>query len=465
MPVLSKPGPRLAVVAGTMILTGFMVGLVQLLSAFSGQHVTLSRRLQVQEFIMIESEFKFNTLPQVSDKRIAVRVTPSAEKAIRSDHPWLYESGITSLSHPGQAGDLAVVFDRKRRFLAIGLYDPDSPIRVKLLQQGTAATIDAAWFNARLNDALALRAPLPATGTTGYRLVNGENDGLPGLIVDKYERLLVVKLYTMAWLPHLQLIVQLLRELTSAETIILRLSRRVQAQTNIVQDGIALVGQIPTEPLQFSENKLLFEADVIEGQKTGFFLDQRDNRERVRELAADKHVLDVFAASGGFSVYAAAGGAKSVVSLDSSQPALEAAQRNMALNQQQRNVAATRHEIVVDDAFAALTNMGRANKLFDLVVLDPPSFAQRQADIENALQSYARLTALGLGVLRPGGVLVQASCSSRISADLFYDTVNAAARQAHRHLHEIGRTGHPLDHPVTFPEGAYLKCLFATTPS
>lgn len=410
---------------------------------------------------MKQSAFNLSDLPDLSATRIAVRVTPSAEKAIRSGHPWLYDSGITSLSREGQPGDLAVVFDRKRRFLAVGLYDPDSPIRVKLLQQGSPATIDAAWFSARLSAAVTLRAPLTATGTTGYRLVNGENDGFPGLIVDKYERVLVVKLYTLAWLPHLRVIVRALLEVNSAETIILRLSRRVQAQTDIVTDGMVLIGQMPSGPIQFSENKLRFEADVIEGQKTGFFLDQRDNRERVRELAAGKYVLDVFAASGGFSVYAAAGGALSVLSVDSSQPALDAAQRNMALNSVNRNVATARHEIAVGDAFATLTSMARANKQFDLVILDPPSFAQRQADVENAVHAYERLTTLGLGVLRPGGVLVQASCSSRVSADLFFETVNAAAWRAGRRLNEIGRTGHALDHPVTFPEGFYLKCVFA----
>lgn len=410
---------------------------------------------------MKQNAFNYSDQPDSSTSRIAVRVTPSAEKAIRAGHPWLYESGITSVSRAGQPGTLAVVFDRKRRFLAVGLYDPDSPIRVKLLHHGSPATIDASWFCTRLGDAIALRAPLTATGTIGYRLVNGENDRFPGLIVDRYERVLVVKLYTLAWMPYLQGIVTALQDAVSAETIILRLSRRVQNQTDALRDGMVLVGDLPSGPIRFSENNLLFEADVIEGQKTGFFLDQRDNRARVRELANDKQVVDVFAASGGFSVYAAAGGAKSVLSIDASQPALDAARRNMALNRRDHNVAQVQHDVVVGDAFATLSSMAHAQKQFDLVILDPPSFAQRQADIENALHAYTRLTKLGLGVLRPGGVLVQASCSSRVSADLFFDTIHEAARLEERPLQEIGRTGHALDHPVTFPEGAYLKCLFA----
>lgn len=411
---------------------------------------------------MIESEFKWEQLPEAAERRLAVRVSPAAERALRGGHPWLYENGITSVNRDGAPGDLAVVFDRKRRFLAVGLYDPDSPIRVKILQAGAPAPIDATWFRTRLHAARALRAPLDGSGTTGYRLINGENDRFPGLVADWYDRVLVVKLYTRAWLPHLRVVVDELVRVVSAETVILRLSRRVQAQLRWPQDGMALVGHVPEAPVQFRESGLAFEADVVAGQKTGFFLDQRENRARARDLAAGKDVLDVFAAAGGFSVYAAAGGARSVTTVDVSQPALAAAERNMDLNRPNPAVAAARHTLLAGDAFQLLAQLAEQGRRYDLVILDPPSFAQRQADIDGALRAYARLTALGLGVLQSDGVLVQASCSSRVSAEAFFDTVHAAARRAGTPLHDLARTGHALDHPVTFPEGAYLKCLFAT---
>jgi 23S rRNA (cytosine1962-C5)-methyltransferase len=211
----------------------------------------------------------------------------------------------------------------------------------------------------------------------------------------------------------------------------------------------------------FDENGLRFEVDPVRGQKTGFFLDQRDNRARVEALAAGARVLNVFAYTGGFSLYAARGGARAVTSLDLSALALAAAERNFALNRALPAVAAAQHELLAGDAFDALAELARARRTFDLVIVDPPAFAKRQAEVERALAAYARLTRLALAVTRPGGTLVIASCSSRVSAAAFYDAVLAAAAQAGRPLRELARTGHALDHPVRFAEGEYLKCLFA----
>jgi 23S rRNA (cytosine1962-C5)-methyltransferase len=181
-------------------------------------------------------------------------------------------------------------------------------------------------------------------------------------------------------------------------------------------------------------------------------------------LAGGRAVLDAFAYTGGFSVYAARGGAREVVSLDLSRPALAAAARNLTLNRDQPSVAATRHELLAEDAFEALARLGRSGRCFDLVVVDPPAFARRQAQVAQALSAYRQLTRLALGVLQPGGTLVQASCSRPVGAEPFFVAVNQAAARAGRPLREIERTGHPLDHPIGFPEGAYLKCLFATAP-
>jgi 23S rRNA (cytosine1962-C5)-methyltransferase len=410
----------------------------------------------------------FAKLPDPNPKRIALRVSPAAERALRQGHPWVFERAIQEQSHAGKSGDLAVIFDAKRRFLAIGLYDPNSPIRVRILQSHQPADINADWFATRLENAAALRAPLLEVPddrlTTGYRLVHGENDGCPGLVVDRYAGTLVLKLYTPAWIPYLKAFCPALMQTSPAERLILRLGRSMLKQPETLfgmADGLTLVGPPPQGAILFYENGLAFEAEPLLGQKTGFFLDQRENRARVEKLARGKSVLNVFAYTGGFSVYAARGGAKQVVSLDISAPAMHAALRNMEHNRHISTVAATAHETLTEDAFEALARMARENRRFDLVIIDPPMFAQNQSQVAGALAAYQRLTRLGLGVLNPGGVLVQASCSSQVNSRDFFESIQRAAREASRPLQEIERSGHALDHPINFPEGAYLKCLFA----
>jgi 23S rRNA (cytosine1962-C5)-methyltransferase len=291
--------------------------------------------------------------------------------------------------------------------------------------------------------------------------VHGENDGLPGLVVDRYDDTYVVKIYTAAWLPHLDDVVAALRALLAPATVVLRVSRQVEAGA---MDRTALVGDLPTEPVPFLEAGLMFEADVVAGQKTGHFLDQRDNRIRVGELSDGARVLDVFACTGGFSVHAAAGGAVEVTSVDQSAPALTTATRNMALNTDVAGVKACHHSVVVGDAFAVLQDLGRRRRRVDLVVVDPPSFAARQANVPAALNAYGRLTDLAVRLLEPGGILVQASCSSRVTSDEFVAQVARSAHAAGRPLDVFARTGHPIDHPIGFPEGAYLKAVFARVP-
>jgi len=405
--------------------------------------------------------------PATSEKRIALRVAPEAERAIRGGHPWLFEGSIREQSREGEAGDLAVVFDRKGRFLAVGLYDPDSTLRVRVLQHGKSASIDEQWFEGRLAEAAQRRSPLlalaPGWETNGYRLVHGENDGLPGLVIDRYDRTLVLKIYTPAWLPHLGELLPALAKVQPAERVVLRLGRALALRGKAeygLEDGSVLQGAPLDGPVLFRENGLTFEADVVHGQKTGFFFDQRDNRARVQKLARGKAVLNLFAYTGGFSVYAGRGGARSVLSLDSSQPALEAAKRNWDRNRADYSARAS-HEILATDAFEQLERIEKGGRRFELVIVDPPAFAQEQSQVVQALKSYDRLTQMSLAVVKPGGTLVIASCSSRVDAETFFDTVHRAAIRAGRSLREIERTGHALDHPIGFREGAYLKCLFA----
>lgn len=411
------------------------------------------------------------TLPRPADTRLAVRVTPDAVRRLRGGHPWLFDGSITSVSRDGAAGDLAVVFDDDRRFVAIGLWDPRSPIRVRVLHHGRPAAIDADWFRARLAEAAARRAPLAASAgapdaTTGYRLVHGENDGLPGLVVDRYGHIAVIKLYSAAWIPHLRTLVPLLLEILPSRSIVVRLARHLRADGATplpagLDDGVSLVGPDVVAPVPFLEHGLHLEADVVRGQKTGYFLDQRDNRARVGALADGAAVLDVFSCTGGFSVHAAAGGARSVHSVDASPFAIAAAERAMELNSDRPTVAACRHETTVGEAFATMERMVANRSRFDIVVIDPPSFASTAATIPRALGAYQRLTTLGLALVAPGGMLVQASCSSRVSEADFARAVHAAASIAGYELDEVARTGHPLDHPIGFAEGGYLKAIFA----
>ncbi|OGV55070.1 MAG: hypothetical protein A2017_07470 [Lentisphaerae bacterium GWF2_44_16] len=392
-----------------------------------------------------------------------MHLSPQAEHAVRKRHPWVFRKGVASQSAEGSPGDLAVLFDRKREFLGIGLYDPDELIRVRVLQFGKQMPVDAAFFEGRLRKAAEQRLSLLRRDTNAYRVVNGENDLLPGLIIDRYAETAVIKIYTPAWIPHLKDIVNGLDKVMSPENIVLRLSNSIQSRPEYAHgltNGISLKGSCET--VVFKENGILFEADPVNGQKTGFFLDQRDNRSRAEALAEGKTVLNVFSYTGGFSIYAARGGALSVASLDISKPAIEAAKRNFELNRENNKIASAEKEFIAEDAFEALSGMYKAGRAFDMVIIDPPSFAKKQADVKNALSAYARLVKMGLNVLNPGGTFIMASCSSRISPEMFFTTVGRAASETGRRLNEIEKTAHALDHPVKFEEGRYLKCLFST---
>lgn len=400
-------------------------------------------------------------LPNPHDKRHALRVTKDALRHIRSGHPWIYNESITKGGQDAETGDLAVIFDDDRKFRAIGFWDADSPIRVKILHEGKPQSVDREFFALRIADAIDHRLPLLSTGdTTGHRLLSGENDKLPGFVVDRYDSTLVIKLYSAAWFPHLTTMVDLLCaiDIFAVDRVVLRLSRTVeQGETFGLQDGQTIFGDPPTEEIVFLENGLLFGADVVRGQKTGHFFDQRDNRLAVQHEATGD-VLDVFSSTGGFSVYAAAGGAESVVSVDTNQPSLDAAESNMARNELDE---LTRYSTVCDDAFDVLSEFGRMGRRFDVVIIDPPSFAQKQADIDAALHAYRRLTTRGLALVHDGGLFVQASCSSRVSTDEFYESIHYAAKQAGVSLTDQRRTGHAIDHPIGFAQGGYLKALFA----
>jgi 23S rRNA (cytosine1962-C5)-methyltransferase len=385
-------------------------------------------------------------------------VSAAAEKTIRGGHPWVFGESVQEHNRQGEAGELAVIFDRKDRFLAIGLFDPDSPIRVRIVHAGSKRLIDSGFWEGRANEAFGRREGLFDSQTTGYRCIHGESDGWPGLVLDQYGETRVLKLYTSAWLPRLAEIEPIL---AAGKRLVLRLSRNIQkkaAERFNLHDGQALRGELPAGPVEFLENGLRFEADVVRGQKTGFFLDQRENRQEVRSLASGRDVLNLFSFTGGFSVYAADGGAASAWSVDISEHALAGARRHFELNAKRPAVARCRHEAIQADVFEWLSV--KSARRFDLVVLDPPSLAKRESERTGAIHAYTRLIASVLPRLNRGGVLVASSCSAHVSAQEFFEAALATARQSGRRFEEWKRTGHAADHPATFAEAHYLKCIY-----
>jgi 23S rRNA (cytosine1962-C5)-methyltransferase len=396
---------------------------------------------------------------------IAVRVNNAAEIKIKQRHPWVFDNSIDSISHTGEAGDFAIIFDKNRKFLALGLWDPYSPIRVRILQHLDPVEINKNWFYEKIKESSDKRGQINQHSTNGYRLIHGENDGMPGLVLDRYDHVLVIKLYTLAWLPHLEMIINCLQEIFPYRSLVLRVNRKNETELRNrygLKDGLIIDGEDFVDTVLFKENDLLFESQPLFGHKTGFYLDQRENRARVGKLAAGKDVLNMFAYNGGFSVYAARGGAKSVTSVDINPFAIDSAIRNFNHNFGINGEYHSIHNPIVENAFKYLQNATKLRQKFDMVILDPPMFAQNAKQVTLAIRNYKKLTRLALPLIKPNGVLVQASCSSRISSRDFFDAVLQEIATNGLNPKEIIQTSHPVDHPIGFPEGEYLKCLFAT---
>jgi 23S rRNA (cytosine1962-C5)-methyltransferase len=395
-------------------------------------------------------------------RRLAVRVTADAARQVRGGHPWVYATSITHHPDPpGEPGDLAVVFDPDRAFAGIGLWDPSSAIRVRVLHHGRPRTIDDAFIETAIAEAIARREPLAASDhTTGYRLVHGENDRLGGLVVDRYDTTLVIKLYTPAWFRSLGLVTEILRSRLDPERIVLRLARNVLPSESFA-DGSILVGTAPSEPVVFVEHGLRFGADVVRGHKTGHFLDQRDNRRLIAGVAAGRRVLDVCCANGGFTLHAAAGGARSVDAVDISRGALGELTATLKRNRDRpevRHCDVTTHE---GDAFDVLDEMVKRRVRFDVIVLDPPSMAHTAAQLPGARRAYERFARLAVELVEPDGHVLSCSCSSRLPGHELETILTTAARRHRRRAEVLRRTAHALDHPVGFPQGEYLAGVFA----
>ena len=409
-----------------------------------------------------------HTLPYADAPRVkAVRLLPKGLQSVRRRHPWVFEDSIAKPPENLRVGDIAVLFDDRKKTGA-GIFDPFSDIRIRVLAWGaTAPDIGPVLFRELAEKAARRRDGLFGPETNAWRLVNGESDGFSGLAADRYGDVLSLKVYTAAWIPYLGEVADALCAANPGlNRLALRFSREVSALSPEIRHHLE-DGMLFGEPgwdgrVEFLENSLRFEADVKEGQKTGFFLDQRENRARVGELAAGlKKVLNVFSYSGGFSLYAARNGAAEVTDIDFSKQAIAASERNFELNRNFPGVAACRHRGIADDAFHAMKTLDEKGERFDLVIVDPPSFAKSSAERTTALNSYSRLSSLAVRLLRKNGILVFASCSSRVGADELFEEVHRAARNAGRPLQEFDRRAEAPDHPADFKESHYLKCLYA----
>jgi 23S rRNA (cytosine1962-C5)-methyltransferase len=400
--------------------------------------------------------FAENIKSNYSPKRLAVKLNAKGEQFVVKGHPWVFSNSIVKINDDAKTGDLAIIFSKnKNKVVGLGLFDAESPIRIKIIHNAeTKVEVNSDFFHHKIEVAFEKRSELLQTKTNSYRLIFGENDGFPGLIADVYDSVLVVKLYSEIWLPYLESILESLQQISNAETVVMRLSRNLQNSKNHkLTDGEVIYGTLNNEVVEFVEHGVKFSANVIKGHKTGYFLDHRENRRRVGELSKGKTVLDVFSYAGGFSVHALANGATQVTSLDISKQALDIARENGKLNE-----FSGIHKTISGDAFKEMKSLIEKGKTYDVVIIDPPSFAKQQSEIDLAKKKYAQLAELGEKLTSKNGLLVLASCSSRVLAQSFFDLNTQSLNSQSRLYETILKTKHDVDHPISFPEGAYLKC-------
>jgi 23S rRNA (cytosine1962-C5)-methyltransferase len=389
------------------------------------------------------------------DTRVKVILKSGKDQSVMRRHPWIFSGAIKKIMGDPAEGDLVSVYDNKDEFLAEGHYAPGS-IAIRIISFFPCETDEKFWTD-RIRNAYDYRKSIGLIGSPDsnvYRLVHAEGDNLPGLIIDYYDGHVVIQMHSVGMFLNLDHIVNALRHLygnklktiynKSGSTLPFKAKESHDADQFMMGDAAGTV---------ITENNLKFEVDWMEGQKTGFFIDQRENRLLLQGLSTDREVLNMFCYTGGFSVHALAGKAKMVHSVDSSAKAIELVNRNVALNFKDAN-----HDAFATDAFKFMENI--RNK-YDLIILDPPAFAKHQNVLHNALQGYKRLNQVALEQIRSGGILVTFSCSQVVSKENFRKSVFVAAANAKRNVRILHQLTQPGDHPVNIfhPEGEYLKGL------
>jgi 23S rRNA (cytosine1962-C5)-methyltransferase len=386
-----------------------------------------------------------------------VNLKPGREKSLLRRHPWIFSGAIHSADDNIASGSTVDLLSSDKKFLARASYSPISQIRARVWTFEDEP-VDKEFFRKRIRTAIHSRDTWHLEpDTNSCRLIYAESDGIPSLIVDKYNDVLVLQSLTAGSEYWKETFADLLLEETGLSTIYERSDADVRELEGLALKVGLLRGSLSTPHFPIIENNLKFSVDLVSGHKTGFYLDQRKNRLRVRELAKDRDVLDCFCYTGGFTVNALAGGAKSVLSVDSSADALELCKENIALN----NLPSDKHTPLEGDVFQLLRKFRDENRSFDMILLDPPKFAPTSSHAEKATRAYKDINLLALKLLRHGGILVTFSCSGGIDSVLFQKIVAGSALDAGVEAQIIEHLSQGPDHPVSlhFPEGAYLKGL------
>ena len=354
---------------------------------------------------------------------------PHRDESLPGGHLWIFSGALQQPPHWVEAGGLLDVKSATGQFIARGYYNPQTDIAIRILTRDPAQTIDADFLRRRVRSAVALRQTLDPAQTNAYRLINSEGDGLPGVIVDYYAGILVAQIHTAGMERLRPLLLEALLQETGAQGILLRNDSQSRRREGLeVEEPAVIAGEVPAQ-ITIREHGMQFVVDLWEGQKTGFFLDQRDKRAAICKYVRGKRVLNCFSYTGGFSVYAALTDEKTrVTSVDSSAPAIEAAREHFTLN----GLDSEQHEFHVMDVFAYLEEAHARGEVFDVVILDPPAFARTQNARRNALNAYRRLNTLGMQVLAQDGILVTCSCSGVIGMDDLLGALSQSAQRLHR---------------------------------
>lgn len=375
------------------------------------------------------------------------------DKRVRSGHLWVYQGEIGIIGIGVKSGDVVEVVDNRGRFLGMGYYNHASQIAVRLLSK-EREEITPDFFRKRIGQAVAYRRRI-AAGVSSYRLIFGEGDLLPGLIVDRFEDYLVVQFLTMGMEVNRETIINILIEQCHPSGIIERSDLSVRHLEELPERSGCIYGQCPTA-VEIRDNGLKFRVDLLEGQKTGYFLDQAANRAALQRYSQGKRVLDCFCHVGSFAVHAGAYGADSVLGVDISEEAVNLATENAVLND-----LGERCRFKTANAFDFLRDQVVQKQGYDLIILDPPAFTKSKHTLDRAVRGYKEINLRALKLLRTGGILVTCSCSHHMTSDLFWEIINTAAVDAKRQIRLLERRSQHLDHPVLMgvPETEYLKCL------
>lgn len=382
------------------------------------------------------------------------------EKPVLHHHNWVYSGAIAKQDKGIQKSDIVQVCNSEGKFLAYGYYNEDSKIRVRLLEWDENVEINDAWWEEKILKAYALRKErVENEDTNAYRLIFSEGDALPGLIVDKYDEFLSVQFLTAGTDARKELITKLLQKNIPVKGIYERSDSNARGQEGLQMVVGNLFGEKPSSKLLIKENGLLFNTPIIEGQKSGYFLDQRENRKKVASYTKGKKVLDCFSYTGGFSLNAKHAGANEVWSVDSSAIATEAIKNNYLNN----NLAFEEDKIITSDVFQYLRNAQNSNQHWDVIILDPPKLAPNRQNLPKAERAYKDLNLQAMLLMQPGDILATFSCSGSLSLEHFKQILAWAATDAGKELQFLEDLGHPVDHPVraAFPESSYLKGVIA----